>query len=69
MITLYSTNCPKCKVLEQKLKKANLEYVVVDDIDKVVEYGRQHGIKTAPILDIDGEAYDFAKALDYVKYK
>ena len=66
MITLYSTHCPKCQVLEQKLKQKNIEFDVVDDTDKVVEYGIEHNIKSAPILDIDGESLDFTKALKFI---
>ena len=67
MITLYSTHCPKCQVLEQKLKQKNIEFDIVSDMDTIVEYGREHNIKSAPILDIDGQPYDFMKALEYVK--
>lgn len=33
MITLYSTNCPKCNVLEQKLKNLNINYILSFDTD------------------------------------
>ena len=67
MITLYSTNCPKCKVLEQKLKQKNIEYSTVTDMDEIVEYGRKHNLKSAPILEVDNEPYDFMQALEYIK--
>ena len=67
MITLYSTHCPKCQVLEQKLKQKNIEFDVVSDIDTIVEYGRKHNIKSAPILEVDNEPYDFMQALEYIK--
>lgn len=66
MVTLYSTHCPKCMVLEQKLKQKNISFEVVDDTDAVVEYGREHNIKSAPILEIDGEPLDFMKALKFI---
>ena len=67
MITFYSTNCPKCKILKQKLEQKNIEIETVEDVDAVVEYGNSHHIKSAPLLDIDGTAYDFKGALDYIK--
>lgn len=67
MVTLYSTHCPKCQVLEQKLKQKNIEFDVVSDADAVVEYGRKHSIKSAPILDIDGAPYDFMRALEFIR--
>lgn len=67
MVTLYSTHCPKCMVLEQKLKLKGIPFEVVDGTDMVVNYGREHGIKSAPILDVDGKPYDFLQALGFVK--
>ena len=47
-IKLYSTNCPKCKVLETLLKRDNLEYSVTTDIKPLIE----EGISSAPVLEI-----------------
>lgn len=33
MIKLYSTHCPKCKVLTIKLTQKNINFEVIDDID------------------------------------
>ena len=33
MVTLYTTHCPKCNVLEKKLDKKKIEYTLVDDFD------------------------------------
>ena len=67
MITLYSTGCPKCKVLEQKMGQKNIQYNVVQDEDKVVEFGIVNNIRSAPLLDIDGKAFDFIAALNWVR--
>ena len=32
MVTLYSTHCPRCLVLEKKLKQKNISYQEVNDI-------------------------------------
>ena len=67
MITLYSTNCPKCKVLEMKLKLTGKDFKIVDTIDEVVEVGKMCGITSAPILRVNDEYYDFSKAVEVIK--
>ena len=62
MITLFSTNCPKCKVLEKKLNDKNIEYKIETDIDKMFELD----ITQVPMLMIDDKLYDFSKAVEWV---
>lgn len=63
MITLYTTHCPKCKVLEKKLAIKGIEVVQFDDVDKMIELG----IKNAPMLQIDdGPLMDFSAANEWV---
>ena len=66
MITLYTTHCPKCKVLEIKLSQKGISYTSVDDPKEVVAFGEKHKITGAPILDIDGKALPFADAVKWV---
>lgn len=62
MITLYSTGCPKCKVLKMKLDQKNIQYEVVNDI----EYMKSLGIMSVPMLKVDDEILIFAKAVEWV---
>ena len=62
MIKVYSTGCPKCKILKKKLDEKNIKYEVVDDVDLMQELG----FTTLPMMDVDGEIYDFKQAVDYV---
>lgn len=63
MITLYSTGCPKCKVLETKLEQKKIEYKKESDVGKMLELG----IKSAPVLSIDGESFlQFTDAVKWV---
>jgi len=62
MIKLYSTGCPKCKVLETKLNQKNVEYEVCMDMDEMTA----RGIKSAPTLDVNGAILDFANAVKWV---
>lgn len=63
MITLYSTECPKCKVLKKKLTEMNIDFTVSSDID----YLLSKGIKQAPVLDIDGNFMTFEDAIAWIK--
>ena len=59
MITLYSTNCPKCKALEKQLNKIGIKYETITDKDLMIS----KGITSAPQLEIDGEMMDYMKAI------
>lgn len=63
MVTLYSTHCPKCKVLTIKLAQKNIEYTEIDDLEEM----KRLGFKSAPMLNVDGNLYDFTRALAWVK--
>lgn len=58
MITLYTTHCPKCKVIEKKLAQKKIIYNEVSDVNKMTELG----FKSAPILEVDGRIYNFKEA-------
>ncbi len=62
MIKLYSTNCPKCRILETKLKQQNIEFEISTDINEMI----QKGFQAAPVLEIDGELIDYGKAIQWV---
>ena len=62
MVKMYSTHCPKCKILETKLKQKNIEYEECTDINEMLS----KGIETVPILEVDGQMLDFGKAVRWV---
>ena len=61
-IILYSTGCPKCQVLTKKLNTAGVKYEVKTDVDEMLSLG----IKSAPVLSVDGNLMDFSKAVQWV---
>lgn len=61
-IILYSTGCPKCKILETKMSQKNINYEVNNDVDLMQE----KGFTTLPMLDVDGEMMDFGSAVKWV---
>ena len=61
-VILYSTHCPKCKVLEIKLKQKNINYDEVNDMNVMQE----KGFKSVPKLEVDGIVYDFKEAVEWI---
>ena len=61
-VILYSNHCPKCNVLEKKLKTKNIEHEEVND----VEIMKEKGYFMLPVLEIDGVSMDFKTANDWV---
>lgn len=62
MIILYSTGCPRCKVLETKLNQKNVDYTICDSVEEMFK----KGISTVPCLDVEGETLDFSAAVKWV---
>lgn len=61
-VKLYSTNCPKCIVLEKKLNQKNISFEEINDIDVMTA----KGFMQAPMLEVDGEIMDFKQANDWI---
>lgn len=61
-IILYSTGCPRCRVLETKLKEKNIDYVLKNDVDEMLE----KGIQSVPALEVNGNILHFKEALQWV---
>lgn len=61
-IVLYSTGCPKCNVLKDKLNSKDVQYKENNSVSDMLALG----IVQAPTLSIDGEMLDFFKANDWV---
>lgn len=62
MIILYTTNCPRCQVLEAKLKAKGINFEINDNVDEMAKLG----LMTAPVLSIGGKLFDFKNAIDWV---
>lgn len=61
-IVLYSTHCPKCFVLEKKLKQKGICFEEVYDIDVM----QSKGFLSAPMLEVDEEIMDFSTANKWI---
>ena len=65
MVTLYSNNCPRCHVLERKLKDKNIEFDLVADEDVMIA----KGFLSSPVLEVDGIPMDFGTAVKWVNQR
>ena len=66
VVKLYTTHCPKCKVLERKLDTLKINYEVCDNVDEVLHYAEENGLSTAPILEVDGVPFEFSEAIKVI---
>lgn len=64
-VILYSTDCPKCKVLESKLKEKNIAFDLVTG-EEAINSIQEKGYMTAPLLSVDDDTMDFGKAVKWV---
>lgn len=62
-IILYSTHCPKCLILERKLKEKDIEYVVETDTNEIAKTG----FRTVPLLSVDGDIKEFSEAINWIR--
>ena len=62
MITLFSTGCPKCRVLEQKLNAKNIDFIKSSDIQEVID----QVFMSVPVLKINDKYYDFKQGVDWI---
>lgn len=63
-IILYTIDCPKCLILEKKLKAKNIEFLKVSDIDIIKAKG--FGDSFFPILEVDGVVMNYKTAIQWV---
>lgn len=61
-VILYSTNCPRCKVLKTKLEQKKIQYEECNDINEMLKLG----IETVPMLQINDSLLDFKKAVEWI---
>ena len=61
-VTLYTTFCPKCRVLEAKLKQKGIEYKEITDVDIMTE----KGFMSVPMLKVDNFVMNFTEANTWI---
>ena len=64
MITLYTTHCPQCHVLEAKLNNYNFNYLINENIQEIID----KGFLSVPILKINNSTYlTFKEANEWIE--
>ncbi len=63
MCILYSTGCPKCKILKKKLDDANIVYKENNNVDDMLKLS----LEQVPVLFVDGTALNFGEAVKWVR--
>lgn len=61
-VILYTTNCPKCVILEKKLKDKHIAFKIIDDINVMTE----KGFMSAPMLEVDNKIMNFMEANTWI---
>ena len=61
-VILYSTHCPKCTVLESKLKTKNITYEEINNVDLMIS----KGFMSVPMLEVDDTVMNFADAIKWI---
>lgn len=61
-VTLYTTHCPRCMVLEKKLNAKNIDYVENTDVDLMIS----KGIMAVPVLEVEEKRLDFKEANEWL---
>ena len=61
-VILYTTFCPKCRVIETKLKQKGIKYKEITDIDIMTE----KGFMSVPMLEVDNFVMNFTEANTWI---
>ena len=61
-VILYTTHCPRCKVLSDKLNEKHVTYEEFTDKQKMLEMG----MDMMPVLQVGKRRYNFKEAIQFV---
>ncbi len=61
-MTLYTTGCPKCRILEKKLTDKGLDFEKCEDKETM----KGLGIVAVPVLKVGGKMLNYFEAVKYV---
>ena len=61
-VVLFSTGCPKCKVLERKLEDKGIVYTENNNTDDM----KERGFTSVPILSVNGQLLSYYEANKWI---
>lgn len=62
LAVLYTLDCPRCKILEQKLEQSGMSFTVCKDKELMLK----NGFDLLPILEVDGKRMGFKEAVKWI---
>lgn len=62
-VVLYTLGCPNCKMLKMLLDKKGISYTLNNSKEEMEALG----IKSIPMLQVDGEMLDYERAKQWLK--
>lgn len=62
MMVLYTTGCPRCKILKKKLDEAGIEYTENNNVDEMLSLG----ISEVPVLKVNGELLNYNRSIEWL---
>lgn len=62
MVVLYSTGCPKCEILKEKMEQKGVKYELCENLGIMSALG----ITFVPVLGIDKTLLNFSDAIKYI---
>jgi glutaredoxin-related protein len=62
-IILYSNNCPKCKILKEKLKDNHIDFT--EENNEIIMLSK--GFVDVPVLEVDDTRYSFGEAVKWIQ--
>jgi glutaredoxin len=62
-LILYTTDCPKCKILKHKLDDKGIKYETCSDVNIMQE----KGFRSVPMLQIDENIMTYLDAIKWIK--
>lgn len=61
-VSLYTTGCPNCKMLEKLLDSKNIKYSTITDVNTMLD----KGFKSVPQLEVDDVLMNYNSAKAWV---
>ena len=65
-MTVYSTGCPKCKILVKKLLQKEIPFELVDDEETVMKIASTNCIQSVPFVEYKGNIYLFEEIVKLI---
>ena len=60
MIKLFGTGCEMCRILEERLQEAKIQYIKEKDITEI----KKNGFRSVPVIkDEQGKYYNFSESM------